>query len=215
MTRGIKRQASQAADGPRSPRTAVGRGAQGSACPPRPARLVAVPGASRYTTVGGVRVASSRARRGGKVASLPSVGALSALLPRKYWSARHRGKRTSSRAIGKLGIQASAADAGEPPSTAGDMVGRLADQGVALVLAVDSPRDGRDDSGYDPAEEHGASHGDHTIGHDTLPQFRPAGTRSTRPATCPGPIGRSPGLMPLGHGVPSVRDMYLLSDTYR
>lgn len=78
-----------------------------------------------------------------------------------------------------------------------------------------SPRDGRDDSGHDPAGDQGDSHDDRNVGHDKLPHFRPVGLvpRDLLPALAGS--GAPSGLVRWVTASPSVHDLHLLSDTYR
>lgn len=161
--------------------------------------------------------ASSRARRGGTVASPPSAGRAVGADTQKS-AGQHRSARLVhqfARDREELGIQASAADAGEPARTAGDLVGRLADQGVGPVLAVGSPRDGRDDSGHDApgirATAMTTATSDMTNSRTSVPWGLVP--RDLLPALAGS--GAPPGLVRWATASPSVHDMHLLSDTYR
>ena len=173
-------------------------------------------GASRpvNATVEGACAMGSRlhGRRRAEPARL-CAGRLWGRCPEKCWSGRLTDQLAHDRE--ELRVQAPAAHAGEPARAAGDPVRRLADQGVAPVLAADSQGDNRDDSGHDPPRNRA------TVTATTTPDMAYSRTpvprssfHRTRYLPWPGWLFR-PGWCSWTTASPSVHDAYLLSDTYR
>jgi hypothetical protein len=112
-------------------------------------------------------------------------------------------------------VQVPAAQAVKPAGALGYPVRRITDQGVSPVFSAHRDGDHGDDADYDPTEEQSDCHNDYDTGHDGLPHFRPAEFLPQVPfSVVPAWRGAPAALVLADCGVPSVRDMYILSGTF-